>query len=53
MAPLGRLSLVIRFGFTGTAMTAIHITADPDRLQAFDITLDGPPELQADAGTPC
>jgi len=40
MAPLGRLSLVIQFTFTGTTITAIDITADPDRLQAFDITLD-------------
>ncbi len=40
MAPLGQLSLVIQFTFTGTAITAIDITADPDRLQIFDITLD-------------
>ena len=40
MAPLGQLSLVIQFAFTGTAITAIDITADPDRLQIFDITLD-------------
>jgi RNA polymerase sigma factor (sigma-70 family) len=40
MAPLGQLSLVIQFTFTGTAITAIDITADPDRLQTFDITLD-------------
>jgi RNA polymerase sigma factor (sigma-70 family) len=40
MAPLGQLSLVIQFTFTGTTITAIDITADPDRLQAFDITLD-------------
>src|SRR6185437_1646220 len=40
MAPLGQLSLVIQFTFTGTAITAIDITADSDRLQAFDITLD-------------
>ena len=40
MAPLGHLSLVIQFTFTGTAITAIDITADPDRLQIFDITLD-------------
>jgi hypothetical protein len=40
MAPLGQLSLVIQFTFTGTAITAIDITADPDRLQNFDITLD-------------
>lgn len=40
MAPLGRLSLVIQFTFTGTTITAIDITADPDRLQTFDITLD-------------
>ena len=39
-APLGHLSLVIQFTFTGTAITAIDITADPDRLQIFDITLD-------------
>ena len=39
MAPLGRLSLVIQFSFTGTAITVIDITADPDRLQTFDITL--------------
>jgi RNA polymerase sigma factor (sigma-70 family) len=32
MAPLGQLSLVIQFTFTGTAITAIDITADPDRL---------------------
>ena len=40
MAPLGQLSLVIQFTFTGTAITAIDITADPDRLRTFDITLD-------------
>jgi len=40
MAPLGHLSLVIQFTFTRTAITAIDITADPDRLQIFDITLD-------------
>jgi RNA polymerase sigma factor (sigma-70 family) len=40
MAPLGQLSLVIQFTFTGTAITTIDITADPDRLQTFDITLD-------------
>ena len=40
MAPLGQLSLVIQFTFTGTAITVIDITADPDRLQMFDITLD-------------
>jgi RNA polymerase sigma factor (sigma-70 family) len=40
MAPLGQLSLVIQFTFTGTAITAIDVTADPDRLQIFDITLD-------------
>ena len=40
MAPLGQLSLFIHFTFTGTAITAIDITADPDRLQIFDITLD-------------
>lgn len=40
MAPLGQLSLVIQFTFTGTAIIAIDITADPDRLQTFDITLD-------------
>lgn len=40
MAPLGQLSLVIQFTFTGTAITVIDITADPDRLQALDITLD-------------
>jgi RNA polymerase sigma-70 factor, ECF subfamily len=39
MAPLGRLSLVIQFAFTGTAITAIDITADPERLQAFDVAL--------------
>jgi len=39
MAPLGQLSLVIQFTFTGTAITVIDITADPDRLQTFDITL--------------
>jgi RNA polymerase sigma factor (sigma-70 family) len=39
MAPLGQLSLVIQFTFTGTAITAIDITADSDRLQTFDITL--------------
>lgn len=39
MAPLGRLSLVIRFSFTGTAITGIDITADPGRLRTFDITL--------------
>jgi RNA polymerase sigma-70 factor (ECF subfamily) len=40
MAPLGQLSLVIQFTFTGTAISAIDITADSDRLQTFDITLD-------------
>jgi RNA polymerase sigma factor (sigma-70 family) len=40
MAPLGQLSLVIQFTFTGTAITAIDITADPDHLKIFDITLD-------------
>jgi RNA polymerase sigma factor (sigma-70 family) len=40
MAPLGQLSLVIQFTFTGTAITAIDITADSDRLRTFDITLD-------------
>ena len=40
MAPLGQLSLVIQFTFTGTAITAIDITADPDRLQTFHITLN-------------
>jgi RNA polymerase sigma-70 factor (ECF subfamily) len=40
MAPLGQLSLVIQFTFTGTAITAIDITADSDRLQTFGITLD-------------
>lgn len=40
MAPLGRLSLVIQFTFTRTTITAIDITADPDHLQTFDITLD-------------
>jgi RNA polymerase sigma factor (sigma-70 family) len=40
MAPLGQLSLVIQFTFAGTAITAIDITADPARLQTFDITLD-------------
>jgi RNA polymerase sigma factor (sigma-70 family) len=40
MAPVGQLSLVIQFTFTGTAITAIDITADPDHLQIFDITLD-------------
>jgi RNA polymerase sigma-70 factor, ECF subfamily len=40
MAPLGQLSLVIQFTFTGITITAIDITADPDRLQTFDITLD-------------
>lgn len=39
MAPLGQLSLVIQFTFTGAAVTAIDITADSDRLQTFDITL--------------
>lgn len=39
MAPLGQLSLVIQFTFSGPTITAIHITADPDRLQTFDITL--------------
>ncbi|MFB4317743.1 sigma-70 family RNA polymerase sigma factor [Actinomadura sp. 21ATH] len=39
MAPLGRLSVVIRFTFAGSAITAIDITAAPDRLRAFDITL--------------
>ncbi|GAB3963394.1 sigma-70 family RNA polymerase sigma factor [Actinoallomurus acanthiterrae] len=39
MAPLGRLSLVIQFAFTGTAISAIDITADPERLQTFDVTL--------------
>ncbi|MGI5231774.1 sigma-70 family RNA polymerase sigma factor [Actinoallomurus sp. CA-142502] len=40
MAPLGRLSLVIQFTFSGTAISAIDITADPDRLQGITITLD-------------
>jgi RNA polymerase sigma factor (sigma-70 family) len=40
MAPLGQLSLVIQFTFTGTAITAIDITADPDHLKIFDIALD-------------
>ena len=40
MAPLGQLTLVIQFTFTGTVITAIDITVDSDRLQAFDITLD-------------
>ncbi|REE96667.1 sigma-70 family RNA polymerase sigma factor [Thermomonospora umbrina] len=40
MAPLGRLSLVILFTFTGSTITAIDITAAPSRLRAFDITLD-------------
>ncbi len=40
MAPLGRLSLVIQFTFTGTVITAIDITADSDRLRTFDIALD-------------
>jgi RNA polymerase sigma-70 factor (ECF subfamily) len=39
MAPLGQLSLVIQFTFSGPTITAIHITAEPDRLQTFDITL--------------
>jgi RNA polymerase sigma factor (sigma-70 family) len=39
MAPLGQLLLVIQFTFSGPAITAIHITAGPDRLQTFDITL--------------
>lgn len=39
MAPLGRASLVIQFTFTGTTITTIDITADPDRLQTFDIAL--------------
>ncbi|MEV5826782.1 sigma-70 family RNA polymerase sigma factor [Spirillospora sp. NPDC052242] len=39
MAPLGRLSLVIQFAFTGSEITAIDITAAPSRLRAFDITL--------------
>jgi RNA polymerase sigma-70 factor (ECF subfamily) len=39
MAPLGQLSLVIQFTFSGPTITAIHITAAPDRLQTFDITL--------------
>lgn len=39
MAPLGQLSLVIQFAFSGPTITAIHITAEPDRLQTFDITL--------------
>ncbi|MEV5746765.1 sigma-70 family RNA polymerase sigma factor [Actinoallomurus sp. NPDC052308] len=40
MAPLGRLSVVIRFAFAGSAITAIDIIADPDRLRTLDITLD-------------
>ncbi|MEV5710955.1 sigma-70 family RNA polymerase sigma factor [Actinoallomurus sp. NPDC052274] len=40
MAPLGRLSLVMRFSFAGSAISAIDLTADPDRLRTFDITLD-------------
>ncbi|GAA0356969.1 sigma-70 family RNA polymerase sigma factor [Actinoallomurus spadix] len=39
MAPLGRLSLVIRFAFTGSAISGIDIVADPDRLRAVDIAL--------------
>jgi RNA polymerase sigma-70 factor (ECF subfamily) len=39
MAPLGQLSLVIQFTFSGPTITAIHITAEADRLQTFDITL--------------
>jgi RNA polymerase sigma factor (sigma-70 family) len=39
MAPLGQLCVVIQFTFTGTAISAIDVTADPDRLQTFDITL--------------
>jgi RNA polymerase sigma factor (sigma-70 family) len=39
MAPLGQLSLVIQFAFSGPAITTIHITADRDRLQTFAITL--------------
>jgi RNA polymerase sigma factor (sigma-70 family) len=39
MAPLGQLSLVIQFTFSGPTITAIHITADPDRLQSLNITL--------------
>lgn len=39
MATFGRLSLVIQFTFTGTAIDGIDITADPERLAAFDITL--------------
>jgi RNA polymerase sigma-70 factor (ECF subfamily) len=40
MAPLGRLSLVVQFTFTGSTITAIDITAAPSRLRDFDITLD-------------
>src|SRR4051794_23714618 len=40
MAPLGRPALAIRFTFAGTAITTIDVTADPDRLRTFDITLD-------------
>jgi RNA polymerase sigma factor (sigma-70 family) len=39
MAPLGQLSLVIQFTFSGPTITAIHVTADPDRLQSLNITL--------------
>ncbi|GAA4606905.1 sigma-70 family RNA polymerase sigma factor [Actinoallomurus liliacearum] len=40
MAPLGRLSVVIRFAFAGSAITAIDVIADPARLRTLDITLD-------------
>ncbi|SDK09051.1 RNA polymerase sigma-70 factor, ECF subfamily [Nonomuraea maritima] len=39
MAPLGRLSLVIRFVFDGTAISSIDIIADPERLHTLEITL--------------
>ncbi len=39
MAPLGQLSLVIQFTFSGPTIIAIHISADPDRLQSLNITL--------------
>lgn len=39
MAPLGRPSLVIRFTFDGTAISALDLIADPAHLQTLEITL--------------
>jgi RNA polymerase sigma-70 factor (ECF subfamily) len=39
MAPLGRLALVIRYGFTEAGIGAVDVVADPERLRALEITL--------------